>query len=114
MTPRYIAALSCHPRAAASIGSVLDRIAHRHKALIIDFEAVPFIFSTAVHFIYELAHKTSGRNVALVLTGVLPDVKKELMAHEVCPPLATYEGDIPAAIESIERLLGSETEITSP
>ena len=99
--------------AAASIGSVLDRIADRHKALIIDFKAVPFIDSTAAHFIYELAHKTSGRNVTLVLTGVLPDVKKELMAHEVCPPLATYEGDIAAAIESVERLLGAEIGVSS-
>lgn len=99
--------------AAASIGSVLDRIADRHKALIIDFKAVPFIDSTAAHFIYELAHKTSGRNVALILTGVLPDVKKELIAHEVCPPLVTYEDDITAAIDGVERLLAPENGVSS-
>jgi SulP family sulfate permease len=99
--------------AAASIGSVLDRIADRHKALIIDFTAVPFIDSTAAHFIYELARKTSGRDVALVLTGVQGEVKKELIAHEVRPPLATYEVDIPAGVESVERLLRRESSVSS-
>src|SRR5690606_25360792 len=34
---------------AASIGSVLDRISDRHRALIIDLAAVPFLDSTAAN-----------------------------------------------------------------
>ncbi|HRK96723.1 MAG TPA: SulP family inorganic anion transporter, partial [Rhodospirillales bacterium] len=43
--------------AAASIGSVLDRIADTHRALVIDFTAVPFLDSTAANTIESLAHK---------------------------------------------------------
>jgi len=100
--------------AAASVGSVLDRIADKHKALIIDFKSVPFIDSTAAHFIYELARKTSGRNVLLFLTAVAPDVRKELLAHEVRPPMANYEPDIPSAIARITSLLGDARGVSFP
>ena len=47
--------------ATASIGSVLDRIQDSHKALVVDFSAVPFLDSTGANMIEGLAHKAHKR-----------------------------------------------------
>lgn len=50
--------------AAAMVGAVLDRIADRHKAFIIDFSAVPFIdFLTAANT-YRLRWRTKRCGMA--------------------------------------------------
>ena len=85
--------------AAASIGSVLDRIADNHRLLVIDLSAVPFINSTAANTIESLAHKAAGRNVRVALTGTSAAVRKELFAHEIKPPLVHYETTISAAVK---------------
>ena len=55
--------------AAASIASVLDRIQDTHKALIVDFSAVPFLDSTGANVMEGLAHKTVRRGVQLYRRG---------------------------------------------
>src|SRR3546814_14349237 len=55
--------------AAASIGAVLDRISDTHRALVIDFSAVPFVDSTAANTIENLAPKTHTRQGRIVLQG---------------------------------------------
>ncbi|OSQ29042.1 SulP family inorganic anion transporter [Thalassospira sp. MCCC 1A03138] len=80
--------------AAASIGSVLDRIGDTHRALIIDFAAVPFLDSTAANTIAGLARKTRGRGIEVILTGTSHDLRRELFAHGIKPPLVHYEIDI--------------------
>ncbi|MAB34686.1 MULTISPECIES: SulP family inorganic anion transporter [Thalassospira] len=84
--------------AAASIGSVLDRIGDTHRALIIDFAAVPFLDSTAANTIAGLAHKTRGRGIEVILTGTSHDLRRELFAHGIKPPLVHYETDIEKAV----------------
>lgn len=84
--------------AAASIGSVLDRIADTHRALIIDFAAVPFLDSTAANTLSSLANKAAGRGVQVILTGTSHDVRRELFAHGIKPPLVHYEQTIEKAV----------------
>ncbi|WP_417813723.1 SulP family inorganic anion transporter [Thalassospira alkalitolerans] len=84
--------------AAASIGSVLDRIADTHRALIVDFAAVPFLDSTAANTLASLASKADGRGVRVILTGTSHDVRRELFAHGIKPPLVHYEPDIEKAV----------------
>ncbi|MGE4219574.1 MAG: SulP family inorganic anion transporter [Alphaproteobacteria bacterium] len=84
--------------AAASIGSVLDRIADRHRALVIDFAAVPFIDSTAANTLDSLAHKAAGRGVKVVLTGTSPGMRRDLFVHGLKPPLVAYETSVDAAL----------------
>ena len=60
--------------AAASIGTVLERIGDAHRNLIIDFAAVPFVDSTVprptgAKTIEGLAHKAAQRGVGVYLTG---------------------------------------------
>ena len=62
--------------AAASIGSVLDRIQDTHKALIVDFSSVPFLDATGANMIEGLAHKAHKQGVALWLTGTTRDMQR--------------------------------------
>ncbi len=84
--------------AAASIGSVLDRIADTHRTLVIDFSAVPFVDATAANTIEVLAHKAARRGVALYLAGTNHDVRRDLFAHGVKPPLVHYARSIADAV----------------
>jgi SulP family sulfate permease len=86
--------------AAASIGSVLDRIAPTHRALIMDLAAVPFVDSTAANTLLGLARKAARRHVQVVLAGTTPEMRTELVAHGLEAPLVRYEPSIEAALAS--------------
>ncbi|MCP5432823.1 MAG: SulP family inorganic anion transporter [Alphaproteobacteria bacterium] len=89
--------------AAAAIGAVLDRISDAHRALVIDFAAVPFLDSTAANTIEGLARKATGRGKRVFLTGVSRDVRKSLLAHGVEPPLVTYCATIGEAVAAAKQ-----------
>lgn len=89
--------------AAASIGSVLERISDTHQALIIDFAAVPFLDSTAANMIEGLAHKSSRRGVKVVLTSATHTVLESLFAQGVKPPLVSYQPTIDIALRTLRR-----------
>jgi sulfate permease, SulP family len=84
--------------AAASIGSVLDRIADTHRLLVIELSGVPFLDSTAANTIESLAHKARRKGVAIHLVGANPDVRAELHAHEIDPPLVQFAATIEEAV----------------
>ncbi|MCA8902150.1 MAG: SulP family inorganic anion transporter, partial [Hyphomonas sp.] len=83
--------------AAAAIGSVLDRIGDQHRALIIDFSAVPFVDSTAAHTIEGLVEAAHRRKIAIWLTGLTSATEAALAAQNVAPPLVQVEPDIRTA-----------------
>jgi SulP family sulfate permease len=87
--------------AAASIGSVLERISDTHKALVIDLSAVPFLDSTAANTIEGLAHKAQRQGVKVILTGVSDGVRRDLAAHAITPPLVAFEATIEAALQAV-------------
>jgi SulP family sulfate permease len=76
--------------AAASIASVLDRIQDTHKALIVDFSAVPFLDSTGANVMEGLARKTSRQGVRLYVAGANPDIRRALFTHGVKPPAVHF------------------------
>lgn len=95
--------------AAATIGSVLDRIADTHRALIIDLAAVPFLDSTATRTLESLARKATRRGVMVMITGTSHDVRKQLFVHGLKPPLVGYHASIDKAVQKAHRAqLGSE------
>ena len=61
--------------AAAAVGAVLDRISTRHRALIVDLSAVPFLDATAANTLEGLARKAAKRRVRVVLTGANHEVR---------------------------------------
>ncbi|MCM0020279.1 MAG: SulP family inorganic anion transporter [Tagaea sp.] len=87
--------------AAASIGSVLERIADTHRALVIDFETVPFVDATAAHTIEELARQAARRGVKLVLSGASPAVRRDLHAHGIAAPSVAYAATIDEALAGL-------------
>ena len=89
--------------AAASIGSVLDRISDTHRVLIVDFSAVPFLDSTAANTIEGLAHKAARRGVKVILTGTSHTLRQELFNHGLKPPLVGYERTIEVGLHKLRR-----------
>jgi len=91
--------------AAASIGSVLDRISDAHRVLVIDFSAVPLVDATAANTIEVLAHKAARRDIRVVLTGTSKAIRHELFLHGIKPPLVRYERSIDSALSKLRREL---------
>jgi sulfate permease, SulP family len=88
--------------AAASIGSVLDRISDQHRALIVDFRAVPFLDSTGANVIEGLARKATRRGVRLYLTGAGAEIARALRVHGVEEPGVTFAASVEEALR-LER-----------
>ncbi|MFN0042058.1 MAG: SulP family inorganic anion transporter [Alphaproteobacteria bacterium] len=84
--------------AASAIGAVLDRISDTHKALIVDFAAVPFVDSTAANTIHDLGRNAARHGVLVFLTGASRDVRRELFVHGIKPPFVNYENTIAEAV----------------
>jgi sulfate permease, SulP family len=89
--------------AAASIGAVLERIADTHRALVIDFSAVPFVDATAAHTIEDLARQAARRGVRVVLTGASPVVRHDLHAHGIAAPLVGYAATVDEALAGLRK-----------
>jgi sulfate permease, SulP family len=90
--------------AAASIASVLDRIQDTHKALIVDFAAVPFLDSTGSNVMEGLAHKAEKRGVKLFVSGANTDVRRSLLTHGVRPPAVHFATTIDDALDQYREL----------
>ena len=86
--------------AAATLGSVLDRIAARPRAFVVDFTEVPFLDSSGAHSFETLAHKLHRRGAVLYLTGTSAEVRRALRAQGVREPRVRYLPDIDAALEA--------------
>lgn len=84
--------------AAATIGPVLDRMSDQHKLMVIDFSAVPFLDSTAANIIEGMAKKSLKRGITLALSGTSHEVRQDLFANGVKPPLVSYANTIEQAI----------------
>ena len=91
--------------AAATVGSILDRIADQHRAFVVDFSAVPFIDSTAANTIEGVARKAARHGVLLLISGATPAVRKSLASPGVVPPVAIHENTIAEAISAAHAAL---------
>ncbi|MDO9524287.1 MAG: SulP family inorganic anion transporter [Gemmobacter sp.] len=85
--------------AAASLGSVLDRIAERPRALIVDFSDVPFIDSTGARSFDLLARKLDRAGGKLVIAGASPEVRKMLLGQGAREPHVAYRGTVQDALQ---------------
>ena len=96
--------------AAASIGSVLERIADTHRVLIIDFAAVPFVDSTAAHMIQGLAHRARKRGLPVIISGASKIVQHKLVALEITTPLVSYEPALAQAMTAARAWIDARNE----
>ena len=88
--------------AASTVGTVLDSIADRRKAFVVDFSAVPFLDSTAANAMSRVAAKAKRQRIKLFITGASPSVRRELLTHGVRPPLVRYRETIARAVADIK------------
>jgi sulfate permease, SulP family len=89
--------------AAAAIGGVLDGIADKRKAFVVDFAAVPFLDSTAANAMGRVAAKARRQGIQLFITGASPTVRRALLTHGVSPPRARYRETIARAVADIKN-----------
>ena len=83
---------------ASILNAVLDRIADRHKALVVDFSAVPFVNSTAANAIAGIARKAGRHKVRVFVTGATPAVRHALLAAGARRPQVRYRRHIEDAV----------------
>ena len=93
---------------AATVGTVLDSIADRHKAFVIDFAAVPFIDSTAANTIGSAARKAEKSGVALLISAASPAVRESLASHGVQPPAVRFEPSLDDAFAAARAQLAEQ------
>ena len=84
--------------AAASIGSVLDRISDHYRALIVDFSAVPFLDSTGANVMEGLTQKAHRRGVRLYVSGASEDIRRALALHGLRPPEVGFVNTVEDAL----------------
>ena len=88
--------------AASAIGTVLDGIADRRKAFVVDLAAVPFLDSTAANAMSRVAAKARRQGIRLYITGASPAVRRVLLTHGVSPPRAKFRETIARAVADIK------------
>jgi sulfate permease, SulP family len=91
--------------AASSVSSVLEQIADKHKAFIVDLSGVPFLDSTGANALKALANRASRHGVLLVLAGANPGVAREIAAHHAAD-VARLAPDMKAAIALAREAVG--------
>lgn len=89
--------------AAASIGSVLDRIQDNHRALILDLSGVPFLDSTGASMIESLVRKARKRDVEVCISGASRDVRRGLLAIGLNRHIVHYTSDVDSALAALRK-----------
>ena len=83
--------------AAARLGSVLDQVSERPRALVVDFAAVPLIDSSGAYSFALLARKMARREGRLVISGASAEVRRVL--HQ-----AGVQGDLVLFVPSLDAV----------
>ena len=89
--------------AAASIGSVLDRIGDNYRTMILDFVQVPFLDATGANTIESLAEKARKHGITLVICGASEQVLKDFLSHGIKPPSVHFEKSLEKAVKKYIR-----------
>ncbi|MBO3760652.1 SulP family inorganic anion transporter [Ciceribacter sp. L1K23] len=96
--------------AAATVGSVLDRIADRYHNFVLDCSDVSFMDSTAANVIEGTVRKAERAGVSVYIVGAGEELKKLLETHELEPPRVTYV----ARIADARAAIAARRAVTSP
>src|SRR5436305_2465996 len=89
--------------AASSVGTVLDSIADKHKAFVVDFAAVPFLDSTAANAMNRVAIRAQHRGIQLFITGASQPGRRALLTHGARTTGAKFRETISRAAAEVKR-----------
>jgi SulP family sulfate permease len=84
--------------AAGTVSSVLDRIADRYRALILDFSAVPYIDTTAANSIAGVVRKAQRAGGTVIFSGTSEPVRHALAGRGLSAPTVAYQTDVTSAL----------------
>ncbi|MEW9615268.1 SulP family inorganic anion transporter [Shinella sp. S4-D37] len=87
--------------AAASVGTVLDRIADQRRNFVLDCADVPLLDSTAASVIDGLVRKAERAGVRVFIVGLKPEMRRLLEAHELHAPRVTFTATVENAMDEI-------------
>ena len=79
---------------------VLDRIADKPAAFVVDFSDVPFIDSSGAHAFERLAHKMQRRGGQLYVVGANAETRRMLVTQGARDPLVQYLPDVDSVREA--------------
>jgi sulfate permease, SulP family len=88
--------------AAATVASVLDRIADQYKNFILDCTAVPFLDSSAANVIEGAVRKARRGGIRVIVAGASPDARAMLEAHHVAAPEVEYFATFKEAASAVK------------
>ncbi len=86
---------------AATVASVLDRIADQRRNFVLDCSNVQFLDSSAANVIEGAVRKAHKAGVHFFISGAAPQVRRMLFAHGVRPPHVRYKTDVDHALKQI-------------
>jgi len=86
---------------AATVGTVLDRIADQRQNFVLDCSEVPFMDSTAANVIEGTLRKAERTGVRFIITGARSQVRRTLYQHDVRPPRVLMRPSVAAALQTI-------------
>lgn len=92
--------------AAASVGTVLERIADTHRALVVDFSEAAMVDSTAIHTVEGMLNSAGRKGVAVILTGVTATLRTQFEAHGIGAPKVEFEGSVQQGVARARAILG--------
>ncbi|HEY0203088.1 MAG TPA: SulP family inorganic anion transporter [Acetobacteraceae bacterium] len=84
--------------AAAAVGTVLDRLAERPRAYVLDLSAVAVLDSTAAAMLDGFVRQARGRGAAVLIAGARPGIARVLQAHGISAPAVEFS---PTAAEAV-------------
>ena len=88
--------------AAATVGSVLDRVAGGAKNFVLDLSDVPYVDSSAANVLEGTIGKAEHRRVRVLLAGATPGVRSILESHGISEPRVAYCATLDEAAARIE------------
>lgn len=87
--------------AAATVGSVLDRIADQYHHFVLDCSGLSFMDSTAANVIAGTVRKARRAGVSVYIAGARPELRRLLKTHEVRGTNVTY---VPSVEDARRRI----------
>ena len=99
--------------AAGAVSSLLDSIADRHKAFVLDFAAVPFIDTTAANSIAGVVRKAHHHGVAVMLSGTAPDIRRALQARDIGPDSVQFFDSLDEAVAAAQAFARQKAQIAA-
>ena len=96
--------------AAATVGSVLDRVAGGARNFVLDLSDVPYVDSSAANVLEGTIGKAEHRRVRVLLAGATPSVRSILASHGISEPRVAYCATLDEAAARIEADKNETTE----